>query len=232
MATISLADVVLGVVVGVLLWTCASMETLVCKPQAASLVFGAIAVHLLVGAHAGYTNAKFYINQRPLKPALPTPASSPRRQDEAARVRIETRPVNRLTAVMGAQVAAVVDASFGRQHPTSYLKFDDVVMALSSDRILGVLFTRFDPLLGMHVLERFCVLHAYRGHGIGSALLQFVHTAERWSGAQVLFVNTGAVHGRLVDLYERHDFAVWYSNATETCLMRTVRSPSLGSGSA
>lgn len=232
MASISLADVVLGVVVGVLLCTCAFMETLVCKPQPASLVFGAIAMHLLVGAHAGYTNAKFYINKRPHKPTLPTPASSPRRQDEPARVRIETMPVNRLTAVMGAQVAAVVDASFGRQHPTSYLKFDDVVMARRSNRIIGVLFTRFDPLLGMQVLERFCVLHAYRGQGVGSALLQFVHTAERWSGAQVLFVHTGAVHGCLVDLYERHDFAVWYSNATETCLMRTVRSPGLGSGSA
>lgn len=232
MGTISLADVVLGVVVGVLLCICAFMETLVCKPQAASLVFGAIATHLLVGAHAGYTNAKFYINKRTHKPTLPTPASSPRRHDEAARVRIETMPVNRLTPVMGAQVAAVVDASFGRQHPASYLKFDDVVMARRSDRILGVLFMRFDPLLGMHVLERFCVLHAYRGQGVGSALLQFVHEGERWNGPQVLFVRTGAGHRRLVDLYARHEFAVWYSNATETCLMRTARSPGLGSGSA
>ena len=154
----------------------------------------------------------------------------PQRDDGPRGGRIDTLPVNRLTPALSAEVAAVVDATFGRQHPSSYLKFDDVVIARRSGRILGVLFTRFDPILGMHVLERFCVLRPYRGQGVGSGLLQFVHAGERWSGAQVLFVNTGGAHGRLVNLYERHDFAVWYSNSTETCLLRTVRSPGLGSG--
>lgn len=193
------------------------LETLNQHPWAVPLLFCALT--LIWGASAEARFSKWHINQRPGPTEFKTPAASPTRDFCMPPY---TAPVKMLTPVMLAAVQNVVDSTFGRVSRESYLKFDDVVIAQRDRQIVGVVFTRWDPVLDMHVLERFAVLSAYRNRGVGGELLEYLRAENRWNGAQALFVNSGEQHARLVKLYQRHDFNVSYSNSDETMLLRTV----------
>ena len=196
----------------------APLETLNRHPWAVPLLFCALT--LLWGAAAEARFSEWHSRLRQDTTEFKTPAPSPTRDFCMPPY---SAPVKMLTPMMLAAVQNVVDSTFGRQLRDSYLKFDDVVIAQRDSKVVGVIFTRWDPLLDMHVLERFGVLGAYRNRGVGGELLEYLRAEPRWNGAQALFVNPGAEHARLVKLYERHNFNVSYSNSAETMLLRTVR---------
>ena len=104
----------------------------------------------------------------------------------------------------------------------SHENFQWVVAAAHHGKIIGVLFTRRAGDEWTYI-EKLAVLPDFRRQGVARALLEYTHCEIDPDHTQVLHVDAGSEHNRLVDYYIRNQFTLLYTNDEESMLRRDAR---------
>ena len=100
--------------------------------------------------------------------------------------------------------------------------YEWVVLAQNHGKIIGVLFTRRGKDNWTYI-EKLAVLPEFRRRGVGRSLLEYTHCEIDTDQTQVLHVDAGPDHDRLLNYYMRHHFELLYTNKEESMLRRDAR---------
>jgi len=132
-------------------------------------------------------------------------------------------PVNMLTPKLLQGINHVLRTAWpSKSMALHHENFQWVVVAQNHGQIIGVLFTRCAEKEWTYI-EKLAVLPEFRRCGVARSLLEYAHCEIDPDQTQVLHVDAGPEHDRLVDYYIRHNFEVLYTNTVESMLRRDAR---------